>query len=279
MGWQVGRVMSAVLLGQIALLAMAGGTAEAAPTPDPTADGSTLYCLKSENARPLVDAAVKLEAARKAADGDHLVLTSGTPGEGLTVAQWQRSDPAGFRRACAALTAERKLPSPRSVSPQWWTTGFTTFLGLVSAAFGAMLTVGVNRLGAGHAAAERAAADLHAAATSYARACRACLHAWRTRQGREKEPAMDEPLSVLTAELRRTANRYRKWWLPKSLGEDVAKLDADIRRMRWPEQADQRGTAVDELLARLDKAQEEALKIAAALERPRRLGKTMRRPA
>ncbi|CNF99674.1 Uncharacterised protein [Mycobacterium tuberculosis] len=283
MAWQVGRVAAAVLLGQVALLAMAG-SAEAAPAPsaDPTADGNALYCLKSENARPLVDAADKLGAATKAEDHDELLIPAdrgSATGPRLTVEEWRERDPDGFARACAALTAERALPSPPSQPSQWKTAGFATLLSMVATGFGALLTLGVNRLGAGHAAAERAAADLHAAATSYGRACRACLNAWRDRQGGEKEAAMDEPLGVLTAELQRTANRYRDWRLPERLAEDIRALDAEIRRTHWPAQADQRGPVVDAFLDRLTKAQDEALSIAAALERPRRLGESMRQPA
>lgn len=284
MGWQVGRVVTAVLLGQFALLAMAG-SAEAAPTPsaDPTADGNALYCLKPENARPLVDAADKLGAATKAEDDDELLISAGrrsATGLRLTVEQWRAHDPDGFKRACAALTAERALPSPPSQPSQWKTAGFATILSMVATGFGALLTLGLNRLGAGRAAAERAAADLHAAATSYGRACRVCLHAWgRDRKGGDLEAAIDEPLSVLTAQLRRVANRRRKWLLPTRLAGDVAKLHEDIRGTDWPAQADQRTPVVDGFLTRLSKAQDEALSIAAALERPRRLGKSMRRPA
>lgn len=265
MWWQVGRLMLAMLVGQVVLGAVAGALAAPAKA-DPAADARTLYCLEPENTRPLVEAAVTLGTARAGRDADHLVPLSG--GAGLTAAQWSRRDPAGFQRTCAALAAERRLPAPDAPAPKWLVDLVTAGVGVVAVVLGAVLTLASTLFLNRRSAAMRAAGDLHTAAGAHYRACRACLDGWRDLKGGTLEAAMDAPLEVFTAELRRIAGRYPTWRRPGSVGAAAKALDREIRECSWPEGRTERGARVDDFKRRLDEVNERALEIAATLERP-----------
>ncbi|GAA4227583.1 hypothetical protein GCM10022254_15630 [Actinomadura meridiana] len=265
MWWQVGRLMLAVLVGQVVLGAVAGASATPAKA-DPAADARTLYCLEPENTRPLVEAAVTLGTARAGRDAEHLVPLSG--GAGLTAAQWSRRDPAAFQRTCAALAAERRLPEPDAPAPKWVVDLVTAMVGVIAVVLGAVLTLGSTLFLNRRTAAMRAAGDLHAAAGAHYRACRACLDGWRDLKGGTLEGAMDAPLEVFTAELRRIAGRHPTWRRPASIGDAAKELDRDIREFAWPAGRTERGERVTAFQRRLDEVNGRALEIAATLERP-----------
>ncbi|QXJ21201.1 hypothetical protein AGRA3207_002033 [Actinomadura graeca] len=252
-GW---TVMLAALLGMIV---SAAGRADATDT---AGDSRTVYCVRSGNERPLVKAAVALGLATGGATGTELTPVRGGIGVDLTVAEWARRDPDGFGRACAALVAARLLPAqPRSRL-------LDQLIPVLSAVIGAILAYIFGIRTARSARSDRAADELQAAVTAYARACRRCLTAWRYGRGREFEDAMEEPFEDLQAVLRRCAGQHRRWRAPLRLHEALRELDHDIRATAWP--PDDPAPAANAYLERLEHLQLDLMRVVAAVERPGR---------
>jgi hypothetical protein len=272
--WKLGRVILALLLGQI----LAGMTAasSASITPDPTTDGRSLFCMESANNRQLIDAAIKLGLAGKGKDDEHLAPRTAKSGGGITVERWRQDYAEDFQYACTALVVERAVPASAPASHQWLDNLVTAAIGLISVLVGAGLTLGSTVFTTGKATSQQAASALHTAVAGYHRACHACLISWRRLQGRQLEAAMDQMLDAFAAELQRAASRRPKWRRPVTLDQLVKELDADIRNTNWPPDDTRRQTLIDSYLTRLEDVRKDALEIVAGFEHPWQNRKKMR---
>ncbi|GLY85899.1 hypothetical protein [Actinoallomurus iriomotensis] len=227
---------------------------------DPAGDAQTLYCAKPENKRPLVDTAVALGLAGRGTHDKPLKVN----GRDYAVKDWQQAFPLDFGRACAALVAVRKLPE---TSSGWTGELVKTVIGLIPVGVGALLALGSGMLTTRKASAERAAGELHAAATAYERACRDCLIAWRRGQGRSLEGAMDAPLSGLLADLQRRKSRHPRWRLERLITA-IRILDRDIREADWPTEPARLRQDAQRLLDRLEARHSDVMEVVSRLDRP-----------
>ena len=257
MWWHARRLWPVMLLGPVVF-----GAPLTFPQFDPAGDARAVYCLKPENARPLVDTAVSLGLARHSGDPSRLRPAAGAGT--LTVAAWRRADPARFTRACAALVRLRQMPDTDPAGP--FTGVGTTLTVLIPVIAGAVLALGTTLLTGRQAAATQAAADLAGAASRYYRTCRRCLDAWRRRRGGDLLDELREPYEALCAELALCHRRHPKWRATARAEQDLENLDAAIRDESWKTPGQAAKAHEERLLA----VHAQILDIAIALEHPLR---------
>ncbi|MFD0688643.1 hypothetical protein [Actinomadura fibrosa] len=246
------------------------------PTPDPFVDGRTLYCLKEENAGPLVDAAEKLHLAEKGTHGDRVRILGDKSRTELTVEKWARSgDWRRFQQACAAFAAEQALPDDPS-DASWWTRVSGVVTGAVLAFLGAIFGLGATLVSTGKTERRRAADELRKAADGHYQACRACLEALRDGKGDALalQAAMEAPFNSLTAQLRRCDEAHRRWRYPGDLRKVLGDLDEAIKTANWT--ADPKTKAAGRF-AELETARSHAQAVTHALVHPWRAGHRMRK--
>jgi hypothetical protein len=274
--WRVGRLSFAVLLGH-GVLGITAAPASAAPTPspDPFVDGRTVYCLKGENAGPLVDAAEKLGLAKRSANNDHVRVVVGGSERELSLQDWARStDSARFQQACAALAAEQALP--KAPSDSLWSRISQFVIGAALALAGAIFTLAGTLVTVGRAERRRAADDLRKAADDYYRTCHAWLGALR--DGRSEaltlQAAVEAPFYALIAQLHRSEESHRSWRLPMALRKFMENLDRAIQEENWTSGTADKATRY---LKELERARSSAQSITQALLHPRRSWRRMRK--
>ncbi|TDD79855.1 hypothetical protein [Actinomadura rubrisoli] len=260
MGWHAGRQGLAVLLFS-AILTLWSTSAHA----DPAADARTVYCVRPENHKPLVDAAVALGLARKGGSDGALVPSSGAE---VTVEQWKGT--GAFQQACAALVAARKLPRT-SPSKPWWETLWDKAGGILAVVVGALLTLWATLVTGRKTVVHQMSSGMFTAASDYYHACRDCLDAWEeNRDADVAQEAMASRSKKLQAVLQQNRRRHPGWSLLGAAGADVRKLDEQI--------AKRRNTEIQESRDALDGIYDRLLTLSNALEHPWRNWRRVRAP-
>jgi hypothetical protein len=112
------------------LLGLAGCAASTADT-----DAGPVFCQEPAHRADLTTAAVTLGLASGSGDGTVVV-----GGRTLSTQRWQRADPAGFGRACAAVRAADGAPAPSSGAGAALLSVISVLLPLVAGAVLGLLT-------------------------------------------------------------------------------------------------------------------------------------------
>lgn len=259
MWWRASTFAFAASLGCVFLL-----TAPAFAQIDPVRDAQTVYCLGSDQARPLVDTAVSLGLAAHGSDAARLV--PGRRGPELTVAQWRRGHPADFARACAALVQLRKLPAPGSGSSLLGSGLGDVLAALISLFGGAAVALVSWFLSSRRETSVRAANDVYRALTAYYGACRRCLDAWRDLRGGALQEEMYAPYEALLSELQICVRRRPGWTALEGIIGELEELDTSIRGQSWERET--ASDSADRHLAALKSVRERVMGVVVALESP-----------
>ncbi|GAA5060895.1 hypothetical protein HNP84_008900 [Thermocatellispora tengchongensis] len=251
------RARGAGLLLPALLLAALAACASPAAAPEPPDDASIVYCTASDRVNALVDAAVALGVAARAAGAPDRLVAGGKT---LTVAEWRAARPGDFARACAGLVGARS-PAPGGGGPGALGTLLTTLITtLLPVLLGAALTIAGGEL---RVRADQRAQDgmlLRKAMTDFATAFTQYVE-----ESASDSPPARSPVPPYRAELNaclvRMQVRHPRRPEPRRLIEELAALE-ELPRARWS--AGDKSALRDGLLARLRALQVEVEKVAAS---------------
>jgi len=218
-----------------------------------TKDDALVFCLSPARRTGLLDAAVALGFASRDQQGTYRL----PDGRELDPMIWHRDDPGGFDRACNALFAAQRPPGPSDFA-----TVLPFLTGLTGAIVAFIASISVAKIARSRGLAD----DLRSAFEGFRLASEARLHSWS--QGTSTVQAVLGRKGTLLTQLARVRAARRRWTVPSAVQAELTggKLDG----------VGAAGQSKQDVIDRLDKAQDTVFRIAHALEQPIRPHPAMR---